>query len=41
MYPEFRKKIKDKYVLPPPCKEGCGGPPTPPAAAVRPATPQQ
>jgi hypothetical protein len=34
MYPEFRKKIKDKYVLPPPCTEGCGGPPAPPAAAA-------
>lgn len=32
MYPEFRKKIKDKYVMPPACKEGCGGPPTPPAS---------
>ena len=25
MYPEYRKKLKDKYVMPPPCKEGCGG----------------
>ena len=24
MYPEYRKKLKDKYVMPPPCKEGCG-----------------
>jgi hypothetical protein len=31
MYPEYRKKLKDKYVMPPPCKEGCGGPPAPPA----------
>ena len=31
MYPEFRKTIKDKYVLPPPCKGACGGPPAPPA----------
>jgi hypothetical protein len=30
MYPEYRKKLKDKYVMPPPCKEGCGGPPAPP-----------
>ncbi len=26
MYPEFRKKIRDRYRLPPPCTEGCGGP---------------
>jgi hypothetical protein len=32
MYPEYRKKLKDTYVMPPPCKEGCGGPPAPPAA---------
>ena len=25
MYPEYRKKLKDKYVLPPPCKQFCGG----------------
>lgn len=31
MYPEFRKKLRDKYVLPPPCTQGCGGPPAPPA----------
>jgi hypothetical protein len=40
MYPEFRKQLKDKYVLPPPCKSNCGGPPNPqpvasPAAAPR------
>jgi hypothetical protein len=35
MYPEYRKKLKDKYVMPPPCKEGCGGPPAP-AAPPRP-----
>ena len=29
MYPEYRKKLKDKYVLPPPCKENCGAPPAP------------
>ncbi len=29
MYPEYRKKIKDKYVMPPPCKVGCGGGPPP------------
>jgi hypothetical protein len=27
MYPEYRKKLKDKYVMPPPCKTGCGAPP--------------
>jgi hypothetical protein len=32
-YPEFRKKIKDKYVLPPTCSIHCGGPVTPPAVA--------
>jgi len=41
MYPEFRKKIREKYVMPPPCKEGCGGPPAPPAPpAGRGAAPQ-
>jgi hypothetical protein len=42
MYPEYRKKLKDKYVMPPPCKEGCGGPPTPPPspAGGRGAAPQ-
>jgi hypothetical protein len=24
VYPEYRKKIKDSYVQPPPCKESCG-----------------
>ena len=37
MYPEYRKKLKDSYVLPPPCTRGCGGGPplvqTPPAPA--------
>ena len=23
LYPEYRKKIKDTYVQPPPCKESC------------------
>jgi hypothetical protein len=43
MYPEFRKKIKDAYVLPPPCTEGCGGPPAPPVPppAGRGAAPRQ
>ena len=44
MYPEFRKKIKDKYVMPPPCTQGCGGPPAapaPPAPAGRGAAPRQ
>jgi hypothetical protein len=36
MYPEYRKKIRDKYVMPPQCKVACGGGPpaqtqTPPA----------
>lgn len=37
MYPEFRKKLKDTYVMPPPCKTGCGGPPNPPQPAPPPA----
>lgn len=48
MYPEYRKKLKDAYVLPPPCKTGCGGPPAnaapappPPPAAGRGAAPRQ
>ena len=44
MYPEFRKKIKDKYTMPPPCTAGCGGPPAAPAApapAGRGAAPRQ
>ncbi len=32
MYPEFRKTIKDKYTLPPPCTSGCSGPFTAPPA---------
>ena len=24
LYPEYRKKIKDTYVPPPPCTESCG-----------------
>jgi len=24
LYPEYRKKIKDTYVPPPPCTEDCG-----------------
>jgi hypothetical protein len=36
MYPEFRKKIKDKYVMPPPCTQNCGGPPAPPPARPAP-----
>jgi hypothetical protein len=39
MYPEYRKKLKDKYVMPPPCKEGCGAPPAPPPPAGRGAGP--
>jgi hypothetical protein len=34
MYPEYRKTLKDKYVMPPPCKQRCGGPPAPPAPAA-------
>ena len=50
MYPEYRKKLKDKYVMPPPCKEGCGGlrplrrAPPPPAeaqVAAQPAGPRR
>ena len=26
MYPEFRKKIKDKYTIPEKCPTACGGP---------------
>jgi hypothetical protein len=26
MYPEFRDKIKDKFVMPPACKQNCGVP---------------
>lgn len=33
MYPEYRKKIKDQFVLPPKCVRNCGGP------AARPAQP--
>jgi len=29
MYPEYRKKLKEKYVMPPPCKDACGRPPAP------------
>jgi hypothetical protein len=35
IYPEYRKKLKDKYVLPPPCTRNCGGPPAPPATSPR------
>jgi hypothetical protein len=34
MYPEFRKKIRDKYVPPPSCSAVCGGPPAPPAPST-------
>jgi hypothetical protein len=27
LYPEYRKKIKDTYVRPEPCKRDCGAPP--------------
>jgi hypothetical protein len=26
MYPEYRKKLKDRYSIPPPCQRACGGP---------------
>ena len=26
MYPEFRKRIKDEYVIPDKCMRNCGGP---------------
>jgi hypothetical protein len=26
MYPEYRKRIKDKYVIPEKCPRACGGP---------------
>jgi hypothetical protein len=37
MYPEFRKKLKETDVMPPPCKTGCAGPPNPPPAPWPPA----
>jgi hypothetical protein len=40
MYPEFRKRIKEKFTLPPPCTGNyCGGPPAPPAGRGRGSTP--
>jgi hypothetical protein len=27
LYPEYRKKIRDAYAVPPPCKQNCGAPP--------------
>jgi hypothetical protein len=27
LYPEYRKKIRDAYAVPPPCKQTCGAPP--------------
>jgi len=27
LYPEYRKKIRETYVAPPPCKQNCGAPP--------------
>src|SRR5690242_21839414 len=29
MYPEFRKKIKDKFAMPAKCTQNCGGPARP------------
>ena len=29
MYPEFRKKVKDKFVMPAKCTLNCGGPARP------------
>ena len=32
--PEYRKRLQEKYVQPPPCTQGCGAPaPAPPAPA--------
>jgi len=39
MYPEFRKKLKDRYVRPEKCVFACGGPPAPPAAPAPAAPP--
>jgi len=36
MYPEYRKKIKDKYVAPEKCLRLCGGPPTGPGRGAAP-----
>jgi len=33
MYPEYRKKIKDRFVRPEKCTQNCGAPPPPPPAA--------
>ena len=33
MYPEYRKTLRDKYVAPAQCKEGCGAPPAAAPAA--------
>jgi hypothetical protein len=30
MYPEFRKRIKDKFVRPEKCTQNCGAPASPP-----------
>ena len=34
LYPEYRKKLKDRFVRPEKCAQNCGAPPqtTPPAA---------
>jgi hypothetical protein len=40
MYPEFRKKMKDKYVAPEKCVRLCGGPAAPPARGSVPARPR-
>ncbi len=40
MYPEFRKKIKDKFVRPEKCTQNCGAPaPPPPPPAPAPGAP--
>jgi hypothetical protein len=39
MYPEFRKKLKDRYVRPDKCTNACGGPRAPAAPPPSPAPP--
>ena len=39
MYPEYRKKMKDRFVRPEKCTQNCGAPPPPPAAPAASAGP--
>lgn len=41
MYPEFRKKIKDRFVRPEKCVRNCGRPPAPPAPPSTTSAPAQ